>query len=162
MGAFRCYLIETLLGCHDNGYVTTLRSHITSGSGDKLILLQSYDEVASGIVALNLPIISIPNLFLSQKLAPIATPQVLQKDLPMSPRTSSILPPLEIKGSRSRSSSLAKSDSSLADSTSGALANPSPGHPLHSLPVTVREINRAIVSDRHSIADVASGYLTVT
>ncbi|KAJ2915292.1 hypothetical protein MD484_g5148, partial [Candolleomyces efflorescens] len=35
-------------GCHDNGYVTNLRSHITSGSGGKLILLQSYDEVASG------------------------------------------------------------------------------------------------------------------
>ncbi|KAJ2926777.1 hypothetical protein H1R20_g10300, partial [Candolleomyces eurysporus] len=62
-------------GCHDNGYVTTLRSHITSGSRDKLILLQSYDEVASGIGALNLPIISIPYLFINQKLAPTATPQ---------------------------------------------------------------------------------------
>ncbi|KAJ7065410.1 hypothetical protein C8F01DRAFT_1125531 [Mycena amicta] len=56
-------------GCHDNGYVANLRSQITAGYKEKLILLKSYDEMASGIEALDLPTLSITDLFLAQKLA---------------------------------------------------------------------------------------------
>ncbi|KAG5636433.1 hypothetical protein H0H81_008108, partial [Sphagnurus paluster] len=55
-------------GCHDNGYVATLRSHITAGFKQKLILLQSYSEMATGIADLELPVLNIPDLFLTQKL----------------------------------------------------------------------------------------------
>ncbi|KXN86379.1 hypothetical protein AN958_10241, partial [Leucoagaricus sp. SymC.cos] len=59
-------------GCHDNGYVTTIRSHITSGFKHKLILLQSYAEHAAGFDSLELPDLAIPGLFISQKL--VSTP----------------------------------------------------------------------------------------
>ncbi|KAF9469028.1 hypothetical protein BDZ94DRAFT_1304168 [Collybia nuda] len=55
-------------GCHDNGYVTNLRSQITAGFKHKLILLRSYTEIAAGIADLELPVLTIPNLFLAQKL----------------------------------------------------------------------------------------------
>ncbi|KAJ7623799.1 hypothetical protein FB45DRAFT_115625 [Roridomyces roridus] len=55
-------------GCHDNGYVANLRSQITAGYKEKLILLKSYTEIAGEIAALGLPILNIPDLFLSQKL----------------------------------------------------------------------------------------------
>ncbi|KAJ7605300.1 hypothetical protein FB45DRAFT_849131 [Roridomyces roridus] len=55
-------------GCHDNGYLANLRSQITAGYKEKLILLQSYTEIAGEIAALGLPILNIPDLFLSQKL----------------------------------------------------------------------------------------------
>jgi hypothetical protein len=162
-GARRCNLIELLLGCHDNGYVTTLRSHITSGSRDKLVLLQSYGEVASGIGALNLPIISIPNLFISQKLAPGATPQPSQRDIPtfpMSPKASSGFASLETKVGRSRASSLADSDPSVAESASGSFASPSPSHPLP-LPSN-RQLNRSVVSACRYNVGLAPECLTIT
>ncbi|KAF9057720.1 hypothetical protein BJ165DRAFT_69378 [Panaeolus papilionaceus] len=55
-------------GCHDNGYVTTLRTQLTAGFKHKLILLRSYTEMAAGINELELPSFTIPDLFLSQKL----------------------------------------------------------------------------------------------
>ncbi|KAJ4472338.1 hypothetical protein J3R30DRAFT_3524594 [Lentinula aciculospora] len=55
-------------GCHDNGYVTNLRSQITAGYKNKLILLKSYAEMASGIAEMDLPILAIPDLFVTQKL----------------------------------------------------------------------------------------------
>lgn len=55
-------------GCHDNGYVTTLRSHITSGFRNKFILLKSYSENAAGYHDLQLPVLSIPGLFITEKL----------------------------------------------------------------------------------------------
>ncbi|KAF9076001.1 hypothetical protein BDP27DRAFT_1211668, partial [Rhodocollybia butyracea] len=55
-------------GCHDNGYVTNLRSQITAGYKNKLILLKSYTEMASGIAELDLPSLTIPDLFVPQKL----------------------------------------------------------------------------------------------
>lgn len=62
-------------GCHDNGYATSLRSHITAGFKEKLILLKSYEETATDIAALNLPLLTIPNLFLPEKLLnPPCTP----------------------------------------------------------------------------------------
>lgn len=60
-----------LIGCHDNGYVSTIRSHITSGYKHKLILLQSYIEHAAGFDELELPILAIPGLFITQKLVSI-------------------------------------------------------------------------------------------
>ncbi|KAF7433246.1 hypothetical protein PC9H_005196 [Pleurotus ostreatus] len=55
-------------GCHDNGYVTNLRSQITAGFKHKLILLQSYADMAAGITELCLPSMSCPDLFMLQKL----------------------------------------------------------------------------------------------
>lgn len=57
-----------MIGCHDNGYVTNLRSQITAGYKNKLILLKSYAEMASGIAEMDLPILTIPDLFVAQKL----------------------------------------------------------------------------------------------
>ncbi|TEB35594.1 hypothetical protein FA13DRAFT_1728438 [Coprinellus micaceus] len=55
-------------GCHDNGYVTTLRSHITEGHESKFILLPGYAEIAAGIKAFALPHIINSSLFLAEKL----------------------------------------------------------------------------------------------
>lgn len=60
--------IHFRIGCHDNGYVSTIRSHITSGYKHKLILLRSYTEHAAGFDELELPILAIPGLFITQKL----------------------------------------------------------------------------------------------
>ncbi|KAJ7147619.1 hypothetical protein C8R43DRAFT_1010148 [Mycena crocata] len=55
-------------GCHDNGYVANLHSQITAGYKEKLILLRSYTEMAAGIATLGLPSLTIPELFMSQKI----------------------------------------------------------------------------------------------
>ncbi|KAF8897393.1 hypothetical protein BD779DRAFT_372951 [Infundibulicybe gibba] len=55
-------------GCHDNGYVTTLRSQITAGYKNKLILLRTYDDAATGVTDLELPLMAVPDLFMPQKL----------------------------------------------------------------------------------------------
>ncbi|KAJ7276253.1 hypothetical protein B0H12DRAFT_1005009, partial [Mycena haematopus] len=57
-------------GCHDNGYVASLHSQITAGFGEKLILLKGYTQMATAIAALGLPFLEIPDLFMTQKLAP--------------------------------------------------------------------------------------------
>ncbi len=64
-------LLTSRIGCHDNGYVTTLRSQITTGFKHKLILLRGYTDMASGINELELPSFTIPDLFLPQKLTAI-------------------------------------------------------------------------------------------
>ncbi|KAF7309419.1 hypothetical protein MIND_00312700 [Mycena indigotica] len=56
-------------GCHDNGYVANLHSQITAGYKEKLILLKGYADIAFGIASLDLPIITIPELFLKQKFS---------------------------------------------------------------------------------------------
>lgn len=55
-------------GCHDNGYATTLRSHITVGRGEKLILLNGYSAMAVGMSELGLPDVTIPGLFMENKI----------------------------------------------------------------------------------------------
>ncbi|KAJ3729001.1 hypothetical protein DFJ43DRAFT_1191550 [Lentinula guzmanii] len=55
-------------GCHDNGYVNNLRSQITAGFKNKLVLLKSYAEMASGIAEMDFPVLTIPDLFITQKL----------------------------------------------------------------------------------------------
>jgi hypothetical protein len=56
-------------GCHDNGYATGLRSLITAGFQDKLVLLRGYTESAAGIEELGLPSMNIPQLFIPDKLS---------------------------------------------------------------------------------------------
>lgn len=58
----------TLLGSHDNGYVNVLRSVITEGYRDKLILMPGYADIALDIKALSLPELRIPDLFIASKL----------------------------------------------------------------------------------------------
>lgn len=53
---------------HDQGYATSLLSEITRGHGDKLYLLQSYEDVVTPIAELDLPTFSIPGLFLHQRI----------------------------------------------------------------------------------------------
>ncbi|KAJ7780175.1 hypothetical protein DFH07DRAFT_794069 [Mycena maculata] len=73
-------------GCHDNGYVANLHSQITAGYKEKLILLKSYEEMATGIAMLGLPTLTIPDLFMSQKISDDAvfspTSSRASKDLP--------------------------------------------------------------------------------
>ncbi|KAJ7068901.1 hypothetical protein B0H15DRAFT_139397 [Mycena belliarum] len=82
-------------GCHDNGYLTSLHSAITSGFKEKLVLLKSYTEMAAGIAALDLPAFAIPELFMPHKIGaedPAFSPQS-PRDMPSSasdtPSTSS-------------------------------------------------------------------------
>ena len=82
MGAFRCYLTETLLGCHDNGYAHTLRSLITDGYRDKLVLLRGYSDMAKEIGMLGLPDFTIPDLFRASKIESIwRSPQPAHQNL---------------------------------------------------------------------------------
>nr|GAT51386.1 predicted protein [Mycena chlorophos] len=78
-------------GCHDNGYVANLHSQITAGFKDKLIMLKSYDEIAFGIEALELPTLTIPELFMPRKLSDqqqtaVKSPQNASFALPGTPR----------------------------------------------------------------------------
>lgn len=75
-------LLVTRVGCHDNGYVTTLRSQITAGFGQKLILLRSYTEMATGVSELGLTTLSIPDLFLPRKLCAAVSVTNAQDGLP--------------------------------------------------------------------------------
>ncbi|CAL1701466.1 unnamed protein product [Somion occarium] len=59
-------------GCHDNGYLTTLRSLITAGYAAKVVLLQGYIEMAAGFRTLELPCLKVPDLFEPEKLCPSA------------------------------------------------------------------------------------------
>ena len=49
--------------------MTSLRSHITAGYKDKLILLKSYDDMAAGFAELDLPALTIHGLFSPNKLS---------------------------------------------------------------------------------------------
>ncbi|KAL1708534.1 hypothetical protein EV121DRAFT_254242 [Schizophyllum commune] len=55
-------------GCHDNGYANTLRTLITEGFRDKLVLLRGYSDMASEINKLNLHDYTIPDLFRTSKI----------------------------------------------------------------------------------------------
>jgi len=69
--------VPCIPGCHDNGYITNLRSQITAGFKEKLILLRSYVELAAGMADLDLPVLTIPDLFLTQKLGLPHTAQII-------------------------------------------------------------------------------------
>ncbi|KAF7331905.1 hypothetical protein MKEN_00070800 [Mycena kentingensis (nom. inval.)] len=57
-------------GCHDSGYISELRAHITAGYRDKLILLKGC-SMAKEIAALDLPAFGNPELFRTQKIVSI-------------------------------------------------------------------------------------------
>jgi hypothetical protein len=63
------YVDFLILGCHDNGYATTLNSYITSGHKEKLILLPGYTDIAGEIEKLGIPSLRISHLFLAEKLS---------------------------------------------------------------------------------------------
>lgn len=64
----RRYLTSSTSGCHDNGYVNVLRSYVTEGLGEKLVLLPGFQEMATGFGPLGLPVLLIPNLFMPDKM----------------------------------------------------------------------------------------------
>ena len=101
---------KLVLGCHDNGYATTLRSFITAGFQDKLILLRGYSESAASIEELGLPTMTVPQLFLADKLVSShnALPGIrhgrsrsgsFADIVPHSFRTTSPLPPSSLQSS---------------------------------------------------------------
>lgn len=146
-------------GCHDNGYVPALRSHITSGFRNKIILLQGYDEIAAGISGLNLPLLTIPGLFLPEKIQIGAgSPQVSHVDLPTSLQTppatnSPSLTPSTwsaVVKSRPRGASRARSDTTNHESSTdlGAIqARRSSGIQKK------REVDRSLVRTITSLAN---------
>ncbi|TFL00699.1 hypothetical protein BDV98DRAFT_569434 [Pterulicium gracile] len=64
-------------GCHDNGYATSLRTLLTGGLGDKVVLLTSYNEMAKGLSELGLNVMTVPGLFMEQKLSTFGNHSVL-------------------------------------------------------------------------------------
>jgi len=64
---------------HDNGYAPEIRSLMTEGHKDKLVLVQSYDDIAANIRELELPVLHIPDLFMEEKLqsywSPVKSPR---------------------------------------------------------------------------------------
>ena len=66
--------ISPLLGGHDAGYASVLRSLQTEGILDKVMLLRSYTRMAYEIEALNISTMTIPGLFLETKI--MASPLV--------------------------------------------------------------------------------------
>ncbi|PPQ77359.1 hypothetical protein CVT25_010941 [Psilocybe cyanescens] len=85
-------------GCHDNGYVTTIRSHITAGFKNKLTLLRSYTDMAAGMNELELPSFTIPDLFISQKLGMPTPPSHINSipvHMPTTVPTPAVPPPVE-------------------------------------------------------------------
>ncbi|KAI0080636.1 hypothetical protein K474DRAFT_149240 [Panus rudis PR-1116 ss-1] len=77
--------IKVILGgCHDNGYMATLRSIITSGYESKLILLSGYQTMAAQVQSLGLPQLRVPDLFEPEKLCPNTSP-VLSSVVPATP-----------------------------------------------------------------------------
>ena len=79
----------TFIGSHDNGYVNVLRSVITEGFRDKLILMPRYADVALDIKALMLPELRVPDLFIASKLVPPSYTSIASgppPGLPITPR----------------------------------------------------------------------------
>ncbi|KAL0949655.1 hypothetical protein HGRIS_014951 [Hohenbuehelia grisea] len=89
-------------GCHDNGYVTSLRSLITAGYKQKLILLQSYTGMAAGINGLDLPVMTCEDLFMSQKLG---SQPYISPPPPPAPAPATVVKILRNDGRASRTAS---------------------------------------------------------
>ena len=64
-----CYVCpHRASGCHDSGYLTSIRPLITNGYRQKLILMPGYDQMAFGYASLELPVLTAPSLFEHDKL----------------------------------------------------------------------------------------------
>lgn len=61
-------------GGHDNGYTNNLATIQNEGYLDKIVLLQSYTQLAAEIKALNLPCLENNGVFLPTKLSPKTVP----------------------------------------------------------------------------------------
>lgn len=59
-----------VIGGHDGGYATLLRSLDTEGLLEKVTILRSYKRMAADIENMRLPSITIDGLFLENRLAP--------------------------------------------------------------------------------------------
>ncbi|KAL1686275.1 hypothetical protein GGG16DRAFT_97018 [Schizophyllum commune] len=70
-------------GCHDNGYANTLRTLITEGFCDKLVLLRGYSDMATEINKLNLHDYTIPNLFRTSKI--VNSPRFASRQAAITP-----------------------------------------------------------------------------
>ncbi|KAI4520375.1 hypothetical protein K525DRAFT_172320, partial [Schizophyllum commune Loenen D] len=57
-----------LTGCHDDGYAAKLRTLITEGYKSKLVLLQTYSDMAKEVSTLDLRWLTIPGLFRANKI----------------------------------------------------------------------------------------------
>lgn len=138
-------------GCHDNGYVTALRSHITSGYKQKLMLLQSYDEIATGIRDLDLPVLMIPGLFMAGNLDTLQTPALAPVELPLGVAATVPIGPVP-STPRRRGFSLAQSERS--DSAAGQIA-------LSPAPVfqALRPIDRSVVCSHCIVQSTCRGSL---
>jgi len=86
-------------GCHDNGYATTLRSQITAGFKQKLILLRGYADMAAAINDLEVPSFNIPDLFMPQKLGVVPSPKQNNQALAPMPTAVPTPPPCTEDGS---------------------------------------------------------------
>ncbi|KAF9222090.1 hypothetical protein BS17DRAFT_235498 [Gyrodon lividus] len=74
-------------GSHDNGYVNVLRSVITAGFRERLILMPGYNDVAMDIKALMLPELRVPDLFMTTKLVPLSYTSIASGPPPGLPAT---------------------------------------------------------------------------
>lgn len=70
----------TCAGSHDNGYALELQTLISEGLKHKLVLVPGYTEVAFRIRELELPTLTIPDLFIPEKL-----PETTLSPYPKSP-----------------------------------------------------------------------------
>ena len=65
-----------LTGCHDDGYAAKLRTLMTEGYKSKLVLLQSYSDMAKEVSTLDLRWLTIPGLFRPNKIEnPVFSPR---------------------------------------------------------------------------------------
>ncbi|KIM90970.1 hypothetical protein PILCRDRAFT_157689 [Piloderma croceum F 1598] len=138
---FMAFVDVLLAGCHDNGYTTSLRSLITAGFQNKLVLLRGYTESATGIDELGLPSMTIPQLFIPDKLntshGPLSSLKPVRSrsasvadSFPQVPRTITPLP----------SSSLQSSCTLVEDSQSTIPLRSSPEQELDPLPFATETV----------------------
>jgi hypothetical protein len=110
----------TISGCHDNGYVTNLRSQITAGLKHKLILLPTYTEVAAGIAELDLPALNIPELFLTQKISL----GLLPSDQGVLPGLGHVSPPLRPRSIQATTHAVGLQNDEKPDTRTGLADGP--------------------------------------
>nr|GAT54009.1 predicted protein [Mycena chlorophos] len=132
-------------GCHDNGYASDLRSHITAGFSDKLILLKGYAQTAREIAGLDLPRLENPDLFRAYKITGTRS------------RASSNSADGKCGDSQSYSDALQRQQASREKS----ILAPSPPNPTSSYQGTgARHVNPALPLSKQSPAPCNHFYLT--
>ncbi|KAG8736343.1 hypothetical protein FRC12_017669 [Ceratobasidium sp. 428] len=69
-------------GGHDNGYTNTIATIHNEGYLEKIVLLQSYTQLAAEIKALGLPCLENNGVFLAQKISFKSAPSILNSGAP--------------------------------------------------------------------------------